>query len=215
MSKRNVEVSEEESASRETKRRKTDHNSHLTEFTHNDYTVGWICALPKEQTAATAMLDQRHANLPTSIVRGEHDRRRREFADRGASTIRDGYVASQIPDLNRQVWSEGLGCGLVEQSLRTQLDFLLGNSMLLRQSNRLPIELADLFLMPLPKEGTRGDSWCFVVVMDQGKHPAFYPFNNIPTYTIEGKTNQHGRLEYGAALRHRDYRSCVIGALAA
>jgi len=33
-------------------------------LTHNDYTVGWVCALPKEQTAATAMLDQRHADLP-------------------------------------------------------------------------------------------------------------------------------------------------------
>ncbi|KAI9765366.1 MAG: hypothetical protein M1840_007446 [Geoglossum simile] len=32
--------------------------------THNEYTVGWVCALPKEQTAATAMLDQRHADLP-------------------------------------------------------------------------------------------------------------------------------------------------------
>ncbi|KAF2967480.1 hypothetical protein GQX73_g6090 [Xylaria multiplex] len=32
--------------------------------THNDYTVGWVCALPKEQTAAIAMLDQRHADLP-------------------------------------------------------------------------------------------------------------------------------------------------------
>jgi nucleoside phosphorylase len=32
-------------------------------LTHNDYTVGWVCALPKEQTAATAMLDQRHADL--------------------------------------------------------------------------------------------------------------------------------------------------------
>ena len=32
--------------------------------THNDYTVGWVCALPKEQTAATAMLDQRHTDLP-------------------------------------------------------------------------------------------------------------------------------------------------------
>ncbi|KAI9745907.1 MAG: hypothetical protein M1818_000588 [Claussenomyces sp. TS43310] len=29
-----------------------------------DYTVGWICALPKEQTAATAMLDCRHADIP-------------------------------------------------------------------------------------------------------------------------------------------------------
>lgn len=32
--------------------------------THNEYTVGWVCALPKEQTAATAMLDQRHTDLP-------------------------------------------------------------------------------------------------------------------------------------------------------
>jgi nucleoside phosphorylase len=32
--------------------------------THNEYTVGWVCALPKEQTAATVMLDRRHADLP-------------------------------------------------------------------------------------------------------------------------------------------------------
>ena len=32
--------------------------------THNDYTIGWVCALPKEQTAATAMLQQRHPDLP-------------------------------------------------------------------------------------------------------------------------------------------------------
>lgn len=31
---------------------------------HDDYSVGWICALPKEQTAALAMLDERHADLP-------------------------------------------------------------------------------------------------------------------------------------------------------
>lgn len=30
---------------------------------HGDYTVGWICALSKEQTAATAMLDKRHKDL--------------------------------------------------------------------------------------------------------------------------------------------------------
>ncbi|KAJ5186403.1 hypothetical protein N7449_011167 [Penicillium cf. viridicatum] len=32
--------------------------------THNDYTVGWVCALPKEFIAAVAMLDERHDNLP-------------------------------------------------------------------------------------------------------------------------------------------------------
>lgn len=32
--------------------------------THADYTIGWICALSKEQTAATAMLDEKHGDLP-------------------------------------------------------------------------------------------------------------------------------------------------------
>ena len=31
--------------------------------THNEYTVGWVYALPKEQTAATAILEQRHSDL--------------------------------------------------------------------------------------------------------------------------------------------------------
>ncbi|KAG9494768.1 hypothetical protein J7337_013907 [Fusarium musae] len=32
-------------------------------LTHNDYTVGWICALPKELTASIAMLDEKHPGL--------------------------------------------------------------------------------------------------------------------------------------------------------
>ncbi|KAF7540029.1 hypothetical protein G7054_g1692 [Neopestalotiopsis clavispora] len=36
----------------------------MPQLQHNDYKVGWICALPKEQTAAMAMLDVRHTNLP-------------------------------------------------------------------------------------------------------------------------------------------------------
>ncbi|RYP62481.1 hypothetical protein DL771_009725 [Monosporascus sp. 5C6A] len=65
MSKRNIEIGEDEvSMFGEPKRRKVDHSSHSTDLTHNNYTVGWVCALPKEQTAATAMLDQKHADLP-------------------------------------------------------------------------------------------------------------------------------------------------------
>ena len=33
---------------------------------HHDYTVAWVCALPLEMAAAKAMLDEIHANLPTS-----------------------------------------------------------------------------------------------------------------------------------------------------
>ena len=29
-----------------------------------DYTVGWVCALPIELAAATAMLDEEHQSLP-------------------------------------------------------------------------------------------------------------------------------------------------------
>ncbi|KAI5922977.1 nucleoside phosphorylase domain-containing protein [Camillea tinctor] len=36
----------------------------LKSRTHRDYTVGWVCALPKEQTAATAMLDEIHVVIP-------------------------------------------------------------------------------------------------------------------------------------------------------
>lgn len=32
-------------------------------LTHQEYTVGWICALPSELTAAKAMLDERHSPL--------------------------------------------------------------------------------------------------------------------------------------------------------
>src|SRR5579859_8304700 len=36
-------------------------------FTHGDYTVGWICALPKtELVAAGAMLDEEHPVLPAA-----------------------------------------------------------------------------------------------------------------------------------------------------
>jgi nucleoside phosphorylase len=36
----------------------------LPVLSHQDYTVGWVCALPTELTAAIAMLDEEHAPLP-------------------------------------------------------------------------------------------------------------------------------------------------------
>ena len=32
---------------------------------NQDYTVGWICALPTEMAAACGMLDERHSPLPS------------------------------------------------------------------------------------------------------------------------------------------------------
>ncbi|KAH2542215.1 hypothetical protein KXW97_003527 [Aspergillus fumigatus] len=63
MSKRNRDIDDKEPVSGKNKRN-AECTSHSRELTHNDYTVGWVCALPKEQTAATAMLDQIHYDLP-------------------------------------------------------------------------------------------------------------------------------------------------------
>src|SRR5947207_1280968 len=37
-------------------------------LSHDDYTVGWICALPLEMAAAKAMLDNIHLDLPNSPI---------------------------------------------------------------------------------------------------------------------------------------------------
>ncbi|KAL7934323.1 nucleoside phosphorylase domain-containing protein [Trichoderma chlorosporum] len=47
------------------KRTKVDSPSEAVNLSHADYKIGWICALPKEQTAAIAMLDQKHPDLPS------------------------------------------------------------------------------------------------------------------------------------------------------
>jgi hypothetical protein len=134
--------------------------------------------------------------MQKSILRTTWARKRSEYADRGKNTIKDSYTPSQIPAHTSAVWNESkqIAC-----ALRTQVDFLLGNHMLLRSSNRRPLELPDCFCLELPNEGVKDKdniTRAFVVVMNQGK------------------TNQHGRLEYGACLRHRDPLACLVGALA-
>ncbi|KAK1148149.1 hypothetical protein N8T08_010791 [Aspergillus melleus] len=42
----------------------SDNFVHFKTLSHDDYTVGWICALPVELTAAKGMLDKRHESLP-------------------------------------------------------------------------------------------------------------------------------------------------------
>jgi nucleoside phosphorylase len=43
----------------------THHTAAGRTVSHDDYTVGWICALPLEMAAAKAMLDDVHADLPS------------------------------------------------------------------------------------------------------------------------------------------------------
>lgn len=64
MSKRRNEA-DDERESPDPKKSRVDNPSDPVNFSHADYTIGWICALPKEQTAAIAMLDRRHTGLPS------------------------------------------------------------------------------------------------------------------------------------------------------
>jgi hypothetical protein len=128
------------------------------------------------------------------ILREAACRSRKEWADRILNTIKDGYSPAKIPEHTAAAWR----FSDVNSGFRTNVDFLLGNHMLLRSSNRLLLELADCFCLDLPKEGIKADvpTKAFVVLMNQGK------------------TNQHGRVEYGSCLRHRDPEACLVGQLA-
>lgn len=62
MSKRRNEI-EDGQSSPNAKRPAVERPSEPAKLDHAAYTVGWICALPKERTAAIAMLDKQHADL--------------------------------------------------------------------------------------------------------------------------------------------------------
>ena len=47
------------------KRRCVNSNQETQSLAHNDYTVGWLCALSVELATARAMLDQEHPDLPS------------------------------------------------------------------------------------------------------------------------------------------------------
>jgi len=136
--------------------------------------------------------------LKRSILATAWNKKRKEYTDRGVGTLKDVYSPTQIPQHTAAAWAEQ-DRKSIAAALRTNVDFLFGNHMLLRSSNRLPMELPDCFCIDLPNEGLKTEGFIsksLIVVMNCGK------------------TNQHGRMEYGAALRHRDPQSCLVGALA-
>lgn len=138
--------------------------------------------------------------LKTGILQQTSIRKRSEYTDRGEATLKDNYRPGQIPLHTKAVW-QMVKKGEVAKAFRTGVDFLFGNHMLLRSSNRLALELADCFSLELPNEGA-------------GSGPSVKPTRALVVILDQGKTNQHGRVEYGAALRHKDPAACLIGQLA-
>ncbi|OWZ04467.1 LOW QUALITY PROTEIN: hypothetical protein PHMEG_00023620, partial [Phytophthora megakarya] len=80
-------------------------------------------------------------------------------------------------------------------ALCDRADFFLGHALLARGETRRFIELPDMLSLELPDEGPQ---LCtpLVILMNRGK------------------TNQHGRIEYGAALRCKTELICPLNAVA-
>eukprot|EP00644_Phytophthora_capsici_P019377 jgi/Phyca11/132493/e_gw1.173.16.1 len=83
----------------------------------------------------------------------------------------------------------------VDHALRDRADFFLGHALLARGETRRFIELPDMLSLELPDEGPQ---LCtpLLILMNRGK------------------TNQHGRIEYGAALRCKTELICPLNAVA-
>ena len=58
--------------------------------------------------------------MQIAIHRGEFDRLRREYEDRGVGTMLDGYTEDKVPDIAHQVWSQNLGKHAAPQELRSE-----------------------------------------------------------------------------------------------
>ncbi|ETP08742.1 hypothetical protein F441_15343 [Phytophthora nicotianae CJ01A1] len=125
----------------------------------------------------------------------EDNRKRKNYEDRGADTLLDGYTATeQIQQVASYFWDTKGDSGT---SLRNLLAFLLSHYALMRGESVRMLELADLHSIPLENEGYN-PCRALVMVMVMG----------------QGKTNQVGRVEVGACMRHKNVRVCGHGMLA-
>lgn len=135
--------------------------------------------------------DRSVKELLHTLCRERHQVQRSNYADRGIGTLQDGYTSKEeLAQMCKYYMKEGTG-----KDLRNMLAQLLSNHMALRGESARSLEFADMFSVNLPNEGN-GNCVAFIAILSQGK------------------TNQVGRIEFGACMRNRDVRICGIGALA-
>ncbi|KAE8189287.1 hypothetical protein A4X06_0g7249 [Tilletia controversa] len=120
----------------------------------------------------------------------ETERKRSQHVDRGIGTHMDGYSREQM----RLVVDHFVHRNS-DASLRDCVCFLLSHFALLRGDDLRPIELADIHHLEMRNEGL---SDCFAVML----------------LLRSGKTNKHGRVEFGSFIRNKDASICPVGFLA-
>lgn len=131
-------------------------------------------------------MQQQSKNIRINVALLKH----RNYEDRAKHTLADGYTLDEL----EQVSEYFLRCDN-GPDLRNRVDFLIGHSILGRGESKRMMQLPDLFSLEMAKEGP---TECFALVITMDK----------------GKTNQFGRVEYGAAIRHAHALTCPVGALA-
>jgi hypothetical protein len=128
--------------------------------------------------------------LLTGYRLGEASRKRAMYVDRHQNTLNDGYQKDQLQEIADYFLKND-----TLHDLRNRADFLLLYGMLGRSQSTRMAQLPDFFSLEVPDEGP---TQCDVLVM----------IMNV------GKTNQYGKLEYGAVMRNKDVRKCALGGLA-
>lgn len=151
MSKRNREIGDKEPVSSDTKRVKVA-KSDPTELTHNDYAVGWICALPKERAAAMAILDQRHRDL----VKPEGDKNAYTLGSIGKHNV----VIACLPKGRYGTYPAAI---VATQMVHTFPSIKLGLMVGIGGGIPLKVRLGDVVI------STPGDQFPGVVQWDMGK----------------------------------------------
>ncbi|KAA8901805.1 hypothetical protein TRICI_005992, partial [Trichomonascus ciferrii] len=169
---------------------------------HRSSTIGAVCNslvdLFQDQVASGKYPNAHHPRGATmnQLIKVQKLRTaeidRVNLADRAEGTIEDGYDYDQMVAMLSDLLS---GDSESPMHLRTRLTFLLGHSALFRGCNTRSLELADLS--------------CTVTKTTDPTPLVVYNM-----LTQHGKTNQMGRKDFSATIRHKDPKICLVNALA-
>jgi len=128
--------------------------------------------------------------LMDMLRRSENKRKIETYADRGLGTVLDGYNLEDMKELST-FWLNQT----TPVAVRSRADFLIGHALLARGESRRFIQFPDMLSLSLPDEAPQ---ICTPLVVIMRK----------------GKTNQAGRVEYGAPMRCKEVLLCPLNALA-
>ena len=123
----------------------------------------------------------------TSLKKDKADHMKRNFLDRSRQTFRmKSFTTDQLHNITKTCWTKS---GAVHNSLRDDMSEFNTRAMSLRGEHMRKLELSDIFIDEISNQGV-GECKAVISVLNQGK------------------TNQFGKAEFAATMRHRDVLQC-------